>query len=305
MTYAKLVEHSRYVADARRTQAYRRALTQVVEPHHVVVDLGAGTGVLGILAAQAGARRVICVEEAPIASLIPAHAAANGVADRIEVREISSFDLQLDEPADVLVCDQAYGVGTQAALGRLLTDARQRFMNDDGVVIPASITIFAALVSAPTVGATIRRAGGGDGLAFPDLESAASNTIHLLRPERLEEIGAATEIATEVASHATDRIAWTGQLAPGAGAPTGIAIWWRVRLAGSVNISNLGPDRIDRDVAVLPIGSNIAPDTPLSVAIDIRPTLNTVTWTAGDGDERETRSTFHGQLLSAKGFGHR
>ncbi len=306
MTYSKLVEHARYVSDHRRTNAYRKALELLLPSDAVVLDLGAGTGVLGILAAQAGARRVICVEEAPIASLIAAHAATNGVGDRVEVHEISSFDLELETQVDLVVCDQAYGIGTQAALGRLLADARARLLQPGGLTIPGSMTIQAAGVYAPTVEATLERSRGSDtGLRFPALADAARNTVHLVRAERLETIGEPVTISDAQPTWSTAPIRWAGQL-PAIERPcTGIAVWWTVELAPAVAISNLGSGRIDRDVAVLPLPSAPREGITIDVEIDIRPELNTITWSVGRGDDRTTASTFHGQLLSAKGFGHR
>ncbi len=53
-----LREHMGYVSDAHRLAIYRRAMVAVVKPGDVVLDLGAGTGILGVLACQAGAARV-------------------------------------------------------------------------------------------------------------------------------------------------------------------------------------------------------------------------------------------------------
>ena len=48
-----------------RLQQYAAALDQVIEPGDTVLDLGAGLGVLGILACRAGARRVMRWSPAP------------------------------------------------------------------------------------------------------------------------------------------------------------------------------------------------------------------------------------------------
>ena len=78
-------EHRRYVRDAVRIGAYERAIREIVRPGDVVVDLASGTGILGLLACRAGARRVYAVEVTPLAHLARELAESNGLTDRITV----------------------------------------------------------------------------------------------------------------------------------------------------------------------------------------------------------------------------
>ena len=50
------------VFDRVRNGAYAAAIRRYVSPDSVVLDVGAGLGVLGLLAAAAGARKVYLVE---------------------------------------------------------------------------------------------------------------------------------------------------------------------------------------------------------------------------------------------------
>ena len=50
-----LDEHRQYLSDETRLGLFRKAIHKVVRPGDVVVDLGCGTGILGMLAWQAGA----------------------------------------------------------------------------------------------------------------------------------------------------------------------------------------------------------------------------------------------------------
>src|SRR3954462_4954787 len=99
-------EHREYLSDPARIDAYRRAMTEVVRAGDVVIDVGAGTGILGLLACEAGAARVYAVDAGPILDLARAIAQANGFGDRIiHVRELSTRAV-IPELADVVVTDQ-------------------------------------------------------------------------------------------------------------------------------------------------------------------------------------------------------
>jgi protein arginine N-methyltransferase 7 len=54
--------HYPMLNDHNRTAFYKAMLTESVTGESVVLDLGAGTGLLSVLAAQAGAKRVYAVE---------------------------------------------------------------------------------------------------------------------------------------------------------------------------------------------------------------------------------------------------
>lgn len=51
------------LADTRRCEAYETALRAAVDARSVVVDVGAGTGLLGAIALDAGAKKVFAIEE--------------------------------------------------------------------------------------------------------------------------------------------------------------------------------------------------------------------------------------------------
>lgn len=83
------------------------ALEDVVQPGHVVVDVGTGSGILGIAAARLGAASVIAVDtELEAVEAAADNAARNGVARVMTVRRGSveaARDLLGGRPADVVV----------------------------------------------------------------------------------------------------------------------------------------------------------------------------------------------------------
>src|SRR5690349_17152188 len=88
------------IHDARRVDAYQRALQQVVTPEAVVVDIGTGLGIFASLACQAGARRLYAINPPPMIVVASAMATANGYQDRIQFIEDISTRITFPEPAD-------------------------------------------------------------------------------------------------------------------------------------------------------------------------------------------------------------
>ena len=91
MNYSDLLRHHTMVFDEIRNRAYLAAMRAVITPESVVLDLGAGVGVLGLLAAKCGARRVYCVEPSHVASHIDVLARAHNARMRISVIVTARF----------------------------------------------------------------------------------------------------------------------------------------------------------------------------------------------------------------------
>lgn len=76
------------LADTERTERFRQAITEVVRPGNRVLELGTGTGILAIIAADAGAARVDAYEiSRPTAEIARTNVAANKCGDVVTVVE--------------------------------------------------------------------------------------------------------------------------------------------------------------------------------------------------------------------------
>jgi protein arginine N-methyltransferase 7 len=102
--------HFNIVRDRARNAAYRAALERAVFPGCKVLEIGTGSGLLALMAAQAGAAEVITSEAEPaLAHVAKINVAANGYADRIRVicKHSTELDVHADlgGPADILVSE--------------------------------------------------------------------------------------------------------------------------------------------------------------------------------------------------------
>lgn len=90
--------------DDVRTRAFRKAIQKTVKKGDVVVDLGSGSGVLAMFAADAGASKVFSVEidKRNIVTLRSTFF-NNGFSTRIVVVEGDATKIRLPEPVDVII----------------------------------------------------------------------------------------------------------------------------------------------------------------------------------------------------------
>lgn len=145
--YGELSVHRWMLRDEQRNEAYRRALEHVVKPGDVVLDVGAGTGILSIFAAAAGARRVYAVERTAIAEVARRMIECNGHAACIEVLESDLEDVELPEKVDVIVSEWMGGFGVDENVLASVVMARDRWLEPGGTMVPGRVTAMLAPAS--------------------------------------------------------------------------------------------------------------------------------------------------------------
>src|SRR5262245_20454533 len=92
--------------DFNRTKAFQAAIRAVVRQDDIVLDAGAGSGILSLFAAQAGAKKVYAVEFDPfLASCLAQSVRANNLSHIIEVIQDDIHSAELPESVDVLICE--------------------------------------------------------------------------------------------------------------------------------------------------------------------------------------------------------
>ncbi len=304
MGQSDLIEHRGYLADEVKIAAYRAALAEVVEPGDVVLDLGAGTGLLGYLASEAGAKTVVAIDASSMIEVARSVAGDNGYTDRVTHLRAMSTETSLDSLADVIVCDQIGGLVHDAGILTFYADARRRLLAPDGVLVPSAFRIFVAPVTFD------------DGRKEVDFWSSSPASLDVGSVRRLAantewhvtatgkdavKLSSAAELARFGSDH-DDPIAGSATFTvEEAGRFDGFMGWFEAQMSPSVTLTNdpWSPDRFERWCNFYPIDRavDVQPGDELSVSLDIRPRRDIVSWNidvalAGQAPQHWRHSTF-------------
>lgn len=154
MTYEKshqstLNYHAAMLHDAARIEAFRSAIHQAVSPGDVVVDLGCGSGILSIIACQAGASRVYAIENGPIIEIARRIAETNGFDDRITFVQGLSTAVSLPELGDVLVTETIGNIGLEEGICGYVADAARRLIKPGGKILPERLALHLVPIRSP------------------------------------------------------------------------------------------------------------------------------------------------------------
>ncbi len=301
-----LEEHYGYLSDRVKLERYQAAIDRLVRPAHVVLDLGCGSGLLGLMALRAGASKVFFVEEGAVIEVARRAVAEAGFADKAEFFQVNSFELALPEKVDVVVCDHVGYFGFDYGILGLLADARQRFLNPDGIIVPAQIE----LKLAPVESVECRKLVGQwqDGSVpeeFAWLGTTSANTKHAVQLSQQNLLTDAATLATlQLGAEAEPYLSWNVEFECARdGTLDGVVGWFDCRLFDDIHMTNspAGLESLSRPQAFLPL------DTPIPVTAGecIRVTVmarhldNVIGWIVElpNSGKRFAHTTFNGLLL--------
>jgi protein arginine N-methyltransferase 1 len=238
--------HRTLIADQVRNEAFFSALKSAIVPgKSVVADIGAGTGLLGLMAAKLGAKEVFLFETAEVAAVAAAVLKANK-AKRCHLIPCHSTEFQDKLAVDIIVSETLGNYALEENIIATLADARQRFLKPGGTVIPNRIIQYVAPVVSPRIDSELRawkRVGHGLDLSVAQTMSLNNAYVRALQPGEVldgcrsamvwDEIDLTSETKSKRRGEAEWRLSRPAAI-------YGFSTWWKAELTGAVGFST-GP----------------------------------------------------------------
>ena len=147
--YGDIELQRRMVSDRPRTNAFAAAIREVVRPGDVVLDVGTGTGILAMLAAKAGARKVYAVDATDIAQVATDLVKANGLSDQVQVLHGRADELQLDQGVDLIISEWLGNAAFAEGMLHAVLDARDNNLTPTGRMLPSKVRVLIAPLDEP------------------------------------------------------------------------------------------------------------------------------------------------------------
>ena len=232
-------DYREMLSDSVRMEAYAQAIAATVKPGDQVVDLGAGTGILSLMAARAGAQMVHAIEHSDAIELARRVAQANGLAERITFYRAMSTEIELPHKCDVLLSETLGSFGLEENTLEFTIDARKRFLLPDARMLPCELESWVAPVEHP---AQREKAAFWDSVGGFDFSAARHESQKrmsvadiapqqvLSPPQRFAKHDLRTQQETEAAARLLFRVSRPAAI-------DGFAGWFRVQLAADIGFA--------------------------------------------------------------------
>ncbi len=287
-----VANHANMLLDRSRVRAFADAIAAVVRPGDIVADVGSGTGILAILAAKAGARRVFAVERGPLATEIAHAARDNGVENVVEVLRMDARDVAFPELPNVVVSETLGSFGIDEDILGLLKTVRGK-VRDDCKFIPASFEIEMSLAFIPALALELDEIDRALPVRLPGVRAALTSRVavaHIAESELLS-VGAPAGVVRvgydELPRLLSCTLPGRSEAAPAANA---VVAWFRAQLADGVSLrSGPGPQSPSWAQVVFPLEPSLPIAADQATSIEVRPRLatdrGTWAWSARCGDE--------------------
>ncbi|KAF3439573.1 hypothetical protein FNV43_RR17851 [Rhamnella rubrinervis] len=144
-SYSHFGIHEEMLKDVVRTKTYQNVIYQnkFLFKDKIVLDVGAGTGILSLFCAKAGAQHVYAVECSDMADMAKEIVEANGLSNAVTVLKgkIEEIELPVDK-VDIIISEwMGYFLLYENMLNTVLY-ARDKWLVNDGIVLPDKASLY-------------------------------------------------------------------------------------------------------------------------------------------------------------------
>jgi predicted RNA methylase len=238
--------HFAMLNDTERNDALAVALERRVRPGSHVLDIGAGTGLLAMMAARAGAGRVTTCEANPLLAEIARRVVdAHGLSDVITVIPKRSTELrvgvELERPADLVVSEIVDCGLIGEGLLPTMRHVREHLLAPGGQLLPRSGRLLGFLIESKVITGLNRvsNAGGFDVRLLNTVATRGHFPVRLRTwPHRV--LSETVELASFDLVHGSleDGSRWVRFPVTAAGEAHALVAWFEMDLGAGVMIRN-------------------------------------------------------------------
>ena len=181
--------HLSMMNDLPRNKAYFEAIKLAINENDLVLDIGTGSGILSMMAIDAGAKKVItCESSSSISEIAENIIHKTGYSTIINLIKKKSTDLIIgkDRPrkADVVISEILSAEFVGEGVCSSIIDANNRLLAENGRMIPESGSIMIALLGESTEITNEVRVGNINGFDLSKFNSITSNRFTLRLNEK-------------------------------------------------------------------------------------------------------------------------
>lgn len=305
--------HRTLVADRVRNEAFYAALKSVIRPGETVVaDIGAGTGILGMMAAKLGAKEVFLYENMAVGGL------AGDLLKKNRARNcllLPCHSTEMEDPprVDVVVSETLGNYPIEEDIIAIMRDARKRHLKPGGVIIPRHVAQFVAPVTTPRIhGELTAWDNVGYGIDFAQARTMSLHNIYVRKVQAADLLDNGRAVAQWDAFdlNGSPSSSRKGEARFKLDTPAtihGFVTWWTAELVPGVMLST-APDAPPThwEQLYLPLLEPITAKARESVTIAIRSKTShddgtTLAWTATHSDASGRQLAKHAMDLE-KGY---
>ena len=284
--------HRTLIADQVRNEALFAALKAVIRPGHTsVADVGAGTGLLGLMASKLGAKTVYLYETAEVAGVAAQILKANK-ARNCHLMPCHSTEMRDPPQVDVVISETLGNYALEENIIDTIADARKRFLKPGGVIIPNRIQQFVAPVIADRIHQELSAWDDiGHGLDLSPARAMSFNNAYVraIKPSELLDQGHSARTWDTVDLTLDSKSSRQGDVSWRFSAPApvyGFAVWWTADLSPGITLST-APDAPGThwEQLYFPLQSPLKAGTGEAVTVSLRSTSSEaggthLAWTA-------------------------